>query len=175
MHTLPDIRFRALEPRDIDTLYEAENDSAAWVSSETVAPYSRHTLASYIESTVSDPVKEGQLRLIAEDAATGSTVGILDFYEYSLRHRRSFVGVYTLTKYRKQGYGEAMVREADRYAAEWLGCELLAARILADNEESLRLFERCGYSRCATLGGWHYASGRRHDVLILTRHLSRTA
>ena len=35
------IALRPLEPTDLDTLYQWENDTALWVVSDTVAPYSR--------------------------------------------------------------------------------------------------------------------------------------
>ena len=38
------ITLRALEPTDLDMLYQWENDTALWVVSDTIAPYSRKAL-----------------------------------------------------------------------------------------------------------------------------------
>lgn len=42
------IRLRALEPEDLDMLYEIENDRSLWNVGATNVPYSRYTLHDYI-------------------------------------------------------------------------------------------------------------------------------
>ncbi len=42
-------RLRALEPRDLDAMYEWENDTEAWRASGTAAPFSRHVLSRLID------------------------------------------------------------------------------------------------------------------------------
>ena len=44
MNTLPAIRLRAIEPEDLDLLYQIENDSSLWDVGTTNVPYSRYTL-----------------------------------------------------------------------------------------------------------------------------------
>jgi len=39
-----EIILRALEPEDLELLYEWENDMANWLISNTLAPFSRFTL-----------------------------------------------------------------------------------------------------------------------------------
>ncbi len=38
------VRLRALEPSDVEILYQWENDPAVWGVSHTLLPFSRHTL-----------------------------------------------------------------------------------------------------------------------------------
>ena len=38
------VQLRALEPEDIDFLYQLENDQTLWEVSETQAPFSRQLL-----------------------------------------------------------------------------------------------------------------------------------
>ena len=40
------VQLRALEPEDIDFLYNLENDRTLWEVSETQAPFSRQLLLS---------------------------------------------------------------------------------------------------------------------------------
>lgn len=171
---MPSIKLRALEPQDIDTIYEAENDEAAKVSSDNIAPFSRHTLARYIASTIARPDDEHQLRLIAERCDTGATIGILDFYDISILHRRSFIGIYVLKESRRKGYGALILKEAEKYARQTLGLHTLAARILADNKTSFHLFSRMGYSMAGMLPDWHFADGRFHNVLLLHKRVFPT-
>ena len=48
------VTLRALEPTDLDILYKWENDTALWVVSDTVAPYSREALWQYLETNTGD-------------------------------------------------------------------------------------------------------------------------
>ena len=48
------IALRPLEPTDLDTLYNWENDTALWMVSDTVAPYSRAALWQYLEGYTGD-------------------------------------------------------------------------------------------------------------------------
>ena len=55
--------MRALEPADVDLLYEWENDGGSWHLSSTVAPFSRHLLEQYVLSAGQDIYTVKQLRL----------------------------------------------------------------------------------------------------------------
>jgi len=44
------IRLRALEPEDLELLYEWENNDANWMISNTVSPFSKYTLKRYLEN-----------------------------------------------------------------------------------------------------------------------------
>ena len=44
------IRLRALEPEDLECLYQWENDMDLWEVSDTLTPFSLFTLKKYIET-----------------------------------------------------------------------------------------------------------------------------
>ena len=48
------IYLRAVEPEDIDIMYEMENDPLMWDISSFTVPYSRYVLRQYIEGSQSD-------------------------------------------------------------------------------------------------------------------------
>ncbi len=48
------IELRALEPSDIDILYNWENDQKLWHLSNTVAPFSKFILEQYIMNAEQD-------------------------------------------------------------------------------------------------------------------------
>jgi diamine N-acetyltransferase len=48
------IVLRALEPDDIELLHRWENDEEIWTVSHTIVPFSRHTLALYIQNSYQD-------------------------------------------------------------------------------------------------------------------------
>ncbi|MDE5842861.1 MAG: GNAT family N-acetyltransferase [Muribaculaceae bacterium] len=161
---MPEIRFRAVEPADADLLFTTENDEDSWGDSDLIAPLSRNILRSYAENYTSDPIRDGQLRLIAEDYNSGEVVGILDFYQLELLHRHSFLAIYVLPSYRRQGYAYEILQRGRHYAYNRLGLHTLAAKILSDNTLSHRLFLKADYKKCGTLPSWHFANGTLTDV-----------
>ena len=46
------IVLRALEPEDLDFLYQLENDSSIWEVSNTTTPYSRFILKQYLDNSL---------------------------------------------------------------------------------------------------------------------------
>ena len=44
------IKLRALEPEDIDFLYQLENEEALWEVSDNQLPFAKHLLQDYIRN-----------------------------------------------------------------------------------------------------------------------------
>lgn len=165
------LRFRAIEPADAELFYAVENDEDSWADSDTFAPYSYNILRKYAENYTADPVADNQLRLILEDADSHTPLGIVDFYELSFIHNRSFLGIYILPEHRKQGVGTKAIHLACSYAKRKLGLRLFGAKILDTNPVSLHLFEKCGFEINGRLLGWQIIDGDPHDLFILTRFI----
>ena len=70
------IRLRAVEPGDVDLMYEWENDCDIWPVSGTTEPFSRHQLERFVErhQDIVGVLCDGQLRLIIETLLS-STAG----------------------------------------------------------------------------------------------------
>ena len=71
-----EIKLRALEPEDLELLYEWENNNEYWIISNTVSPFSKYTLKRYIENSHKNIYETGQLRLMIDhitDRQTCST------------------------------------------------------------------------------------------------------
>lgn len=64
---LPLIHLRAIEPEDLDVLYNIENDTEVWNVSTTNVPYSRYILYDYIANTKNDIYADRQVRMMIED------------------------------------------------------------------------------------------------------------
>ncbi|HQB37303.1 MAG TPA: N-acetyltransferase, partial [Bacteroidales bacterium] len=58
------IRLRALEPEDLEILYEWENNGSFWLISNTMTPFSKYTLKRYLENSHKNIYETGQLRLM---------------------------------------------------------------------------------------------------------------
>ena len=82
------IRLRALEPEDLDLLYNIENDQSLWDVGNTNVPYSRYALHNYIAQTTGDIYQDGQVRLMIENEQS-EVVGIADLVNFDARHQRA--------------------------------------------------------------------------------------
>ena len=54
------IYLRAVEPEDMDVMYEMENDPSMWDISNFTVPYSRYVLRQYIEGSQCDVFADKQ-------------------------------------------------------------------------------------------------------------------
>ena len=88
------IRLRAVEPGDVDLMYEWENDCDIWPVSGTTEPFSRHQLERFVErhQDIVGVLCDGQLRLIIETLLSSKPVGAIDLFEYDPIHRRAGTG-----------------------------------------------------------------------------------
>ena len=77
-----DISLRALEPEDLDLLYQVENDVSLWSVGVTNKPYSRYALHEYIASASGDIYVDHQVRLMICNR-DGDTVGMVDLMNFN--------------------------------------------------------------------------------------------
>ena len=132
------IHLRALEPEDLDMLYQIENNRELWSVGVTNVPYSRYILQEYIATQKGDIYADRQVRLMIEDSE-GECVGIADIINFEPQHMRAEVGIVII----------------------------LYAYVDVDNGPSLMLFKKAGYSRQAVLGEWLYDGRNFHDVVLM--------
>lgn len=59
---MKDCKLRALEPEDIDFLYNIENQEDLWEVSQTHLPFSKYILKKYIENANQDIYETKQFR-----------------------------------------------------------------------------------------------------------------
>lgn len=143
---MKEITLRAIEPEDIDAIFRWENDPSLWESSESHAPFSRHLLKSYIANSIEQDIfASREARLMAYDGVVA--VGCADLFRYDPFHCHAELGVLVDSAFRRMGYGTAMVNALIEYCRDALHIHSLTADIAADNMASIRLFERCGFSR----------------------------
>ena len=149
-----ELYIRAIEPTDIDTIMNWENDTELWKFGSNTAPFSRMVIWKYISNYSADIYKDGQLRLLVCLKPPGAIVGMVDLYDFDPRNRRAYVGIMTDRLYQRKGYGLRAVRMLAEYAREVLHLHQLTAAISADNQKSRALFEKAGFSQTAVLKEW---------------------
>jgi diamine N-acetyltransferase len=148
------IRFRALEPEDIDLLFEWENDAEIWEISNTFEPYSKYILAKYIKDSQQDIYESKQIRMIIE-TIDGKAVGAIDLFDFDPFHFRAGVGILIHDeKDRKLGYASDSLQLLCAYTSNYLRLHQLYANISEDNLASIHLFKSCGFELVGTKKDW---------------------
>lgn len=97
------IYLRAVEPEDIDVMYEMENDPLMWDISSFTVPYSRYVLRQYIEGSQSDMFADKQLRLMIIRREDNRILGTIDVTDFVPLHSRGAVGIAVHTDFRREG------------------------------------------------------------------------
>lgn len=165
----PFVKLRAIEPEDLDILYEIENNTSLWDVGCTNVPYSRFTLHNYIADCMNDIYTDKQLRLMIENA-DGDVVGIIDLINFDPRHQRAEVGIVVKSEFRRRGYASSAISRIMRYASNNLHLHQLYVFVDSCNTGSLSLFKTLGFSTEAVLKEWLYKDGKYRDA-VLMQHL----
>lgn len=161
------VYLRAVEPEDLDTMYEMENDPSMWDISSFTVPYSRYVLKQYIESSQNDMYADKQLRLMIVRREDNRTLGTIDITDFVPLHSRGAVGIAVHKNYRRQGYASDALGLLCEYAFKFLFVHQLYAHIAVDNEPSVRLFSSCGFTQCGLLKDWIVTAEGHKDVWLM--------
>ena len=166
------ITLRALEPADIEMLYEWENNTEIWQVSNTVAPFSKHILAKYIKDSEGDLYLTRQLRLIIENEK-GIPVGAVDLFDIDHYHQRAGIGILIYSRdERRKGYAGDALEAMEDYCLEVIGLRQLYANIPAANKASLALFEKTGFRHVGTKKEWLRTFSGWDDELLFQKFLA---
>lgn len=143
-------RLRAIEPSDLDIIYEWENDPANWLVSNTITPFSRHVLSRYIEQAHKDIHEARQLRLMIDlidnSGVALKSIGTVDLFDFDPVHERAGVGILIADQEnRMRGFAFESLSILIRYAFETLHLHQLYCNISNDNQASLKLFKKLGF------------------------------
>jgi diamine N-acetyltransferase len=160
------IRLRALEPEDVDVLYGWENDRSIWHLSNTLAPMSRFSLEQYVLSTGQDIYATRQVRLMIDlkEPQDGlRTIGSVDLFDFEPAHMRAGIGILLLEPFRGKGFASEALDLLIDYSAHTLHLHQVFANISTDNHNSIRLFEKKGFTLAGTKKEWNKVRNKWHD------------
>jgi diamine N-acetyltransferase len=163
------VRLRAVEPGDVDFIYEMENDPAIWHAGNTVTPFSRFQIEQYALTAQHNIYAEKQLRLmieLKESSHKNKTIGAIDLYDFDTIHKRAGVGILIVHDERGKGYASESLGVLIRYAFEILMLHQLFCFISPENIQSLHLFKRHGFVKCGTKKEWRLKNGKWTDEIM---------
>lgn len=156
-----EVTLRALEPEDLEILYQIENDETVWNVGNTNVPYSRALLLDFITSATGDIYADKQVRLMAENGQ-GEVVGIVDVVNFDPRHHRAEIGIVVKKGFRRQGYATAILRKVMDYSKNVLYLHQLYAIVGESNKSSIKMLKAIGFQGDRLLKDWIF-TGEKYE------------
>ncbi|KQL50221.1 acetyltransferase [Brevibacillus choshinensis] len=111
---------------------------------------------------------ERGIRWGIECKETGAFVGTVGLNNLSMRSKRAEIGYEIHPHFWNQGITSEAVREVLRYAFEDLDLLRMGAITFLQNEASIHLLKKAGFSLEGTLRSYLYQNQQSHDALIFS-------
>ncbi|WP_136465579.1 GNAT family N-acetyltransferase [Flagellimonas onchidii] len=161
------VYLRALESKDLEFLYQLENDTSIWEISGTLKPYSKKVLRLYLDNAHRDIYDVKQLRLCICDIKD-NCIGLIDLFDFDPKNKRAGVGiVIAKPSDRNKGWGAEALSLLCNYAFSILDLHQLYANILEENERSIHLFEKLGFERIGLKKEWiRTSNGFKNEIMF---------
>jgi diamine N-acetyltransferase len=162
------ISIRAIEPDDAQLIFRWENDKTSWVHSDNLLPYSLFQIEQFIIEG-HDIYQNRQARFMVDftEQDLSHTVGMVDLYDFHPHHRRAGIGVYIDSAYRNRGIAFTSLQLVINHSFDVIGLHQLYCSILPENQTSIRLFNRLGFSLSGQQKDWYFENGKYHDQILM--------
>lgn len=159
------INLRALEPSDLDVLYNWENDTSIWKVSQTIAPFSKNILAKYLENAHQDIFTAKQLRLMIEKDNT--PIGTIELFDFDPVNLRCGIGIWIVDEEnRRKGYAKESLTLIIKYAFSNLHLNQIYCNISSRNQASINLFGSLDFQLVGVKSKWNKTHEGWEDELL---------
>lgn len=149
------IKLRALEPSDLEFLYQVENDANNWLVSQTNQLFSYYTLEEYISQAHLDLYTAKQQRWVICEKKTNERLGFIDLFDFDARNRRVGVGILIAEEQnRGKGYASQALAKIIEYCFSYQNLHQIYANIITDNDASISLFSKFGFQKTGVKKDW---------------------
>jgi len=158
------IKLRALEPQDLELLFQIENDTDLWELSQTQTPFSKHILQQYLDNAHLDIYQIKQLRLVIE--IENNPIGLIDLFDFDPKNKKVGIGIVVLKNYQNMGYATDALKTLTHYCFTSLQMHQVYANILSDNLKSINLFTNLGFKEVGTKKDWIFHDNQFKDEIL---------
>lgn len=159
------INLRALEPEDLELLYDWENMPQFWDTGNTRQPYSRFELKQYISQINKDIYESRQLRLMICDSATQQAVGTVDLFNFDPYHSRIELGLFVAPEFKGKGFATSALHLIEEYVFSFLKIHQLYSYIAGTNLAGITMFTKENFSS-VKLTSWIRTVEGYEDVVL---------
>jgi diamine N-acetyltransferase len=160
------IILRALEPEDLDFLYQIENNESFWEISHTQTPFSKYILREYLENAHLDIYESKQLRFLIEEKSTKKQVGMIDLFDFNPQHKRAGIGILIHPDFERKGFASETLSILINYSFSHLQLHQLYANITSSNSKSLKLFKKHKFEEVGVKKDWILSEGKFKDEVL---------
>ncbi|MEN8703872.1 MAG: GNAT family protein [Polaribacter sp.] len=158
--------LRALEPEDLEYLFEIENNETFWEVSHTQTPFSKYVLKQYLENVHLDVFAAKQLRLMIVDTLTRKNIGLIDLFDFNPKHKRAGIGILIDPAFQHKGFASESLELLIKYTFSHLELHQLYANITTDNTKSIKLFESKNFTKVGVKKDWISSQGNFKDEIL---------
>ena len=159
------INLRALEPEDLDFLYDTENNEDFWEISSTQTPFSKYILKEYINNSHQDIYEAKQYRFVICNTLN-IPVGMIDLFDFNPQHQRVGLGILILPKFQQLKYASEALELVIDYAFSYLNVHQIFANISDDNSKSIALFEKFNFMKVGLKKDWIFSKNTYKNELM---------
>jgi diamine N-acetyltransferase len=160
------INLRALEPEDLEFLFQIENNESFWEVSHTQTPFSKFILKQYLENAHLDIYEAKQLRLVIEDNTSLDTIGMIDLFDFNPQHKRAGIGILIHPDYQQNGFASEALQLLINYCFTHLQLHQLYANITSDNMNSIHLFTKHDFIEIGVKKDWIFNNKTYKDEIL---------
>lgn len=163
------VYLRAIEPKDLDFLFEIENDEDLWEVSGTQTPYSKFVLKQYLEQAHLDIYQAKQLRLVIAKIDSNLPIGLIDLFDFDPQHKRVGMGIVITAENQGQGFAKESIELLVNYCFNLLQMHQIYCNILEDNTKSRTLFKQLGFVEIGLKKDWNFYKNNFKNEILLQR------
>lgn len=150
------LRLRAVEPGDVDFLFDLENDPELWHVTQTLVPYSRYDMEQYVFSVdKQDIAASRQIRFVIEHLADSQAIGTIDLFDLDMQNQRGGIGIVLTKPNRGKGLAGSALDLLVDYAFNHLNLHQLYCNVEEDNKISIELFKKRGFVVAGLKRDWN--------------------
>lgn len=166
MINLGDVVLRALEPKDVEYLYNYRND---W----DVIRYLGGFSAGYSRANLEDWIKRHSNRAdevlwTIADVATDQCIGHVGLYQIDSRVRKGQFAILIGDKALwGRGLGTRVTEAVVSWAFSQLNLHKVSLQVLSNNERAIRIYEALGFRREGILRDEQFRDGEFLDLLLM--------
>ncbi len=160
------LKLRAMEPEDLEKLYEWENDTSLWEVGNTRQPYSKYALKEYLLQADKNIYETGQLRLMIVEKVGNETIGTVDLFDFDVHNSRIAFGLFVDKSYQGKGFATSALRLIENYVFDFLNLNQLYCHISASNVASRKMFEKENYESNGILKQWIRTANGFEDIIV---------
>ncbi len=161
------VKLRRWTMDDLGCVEQAAQDSRIPEGTTVPADFTPDRGREYISRQLGRQIKGDGLSLAISSVGTGEAMGMVVLMLRDVEATAE-IGYWIVPGQRGRGLATRAIRLVSRWAVQEAGFARVGARVMPDNEPSLRALQKCGFVVEGILRSHYYSVGRHHDMVSLS-------